>query len=86
LLYTLVKIHRVPWVGTSFLLLILLLTALSTLPDFLGFIMPDIFTSYMFIILYLIGFRFFNFRGRFLSRVALRANNDETQTRREFRP
>jgi hypothetical protein len=61
LLHTLVKIHRVPWVETSFLLLVLLLTAFSTLPYFVGFIMPDIFTSYMFIVMYLIGFHFFDF-------------------------
>jgi hypothetical protein len=61
LLYTLVKLQRVPWTEMSFLLLVLLLTALSSLPFFVGIIMPDIFAAYMVILLYLIGFRFFEF-------------------------
>jgi hypothetical protein len=61
LLYTLLKLHRVPWTEVSFLFLVLLLTTVSSLPFFVDFLMPDIFAAYMVITLYLIGFWFFEF-------------------------
>lgn len=57
LLYTLIKTMHAPRPHLRLLLFALLLTALASLPYFVGFIMPDIFTSYMTILLYLVGFR-----------------------------
>ncbi len=55
LLWIMVGLHRSSQKGTYFVLLILLLSV-SSLPFFVGFIMPDIFTSVMFVVMYIIGF------------------------------
>jgi hypothetical protein len=56
LLWIMVGLHRSSQKGRCFVLLILLLTAFSSLPFFVGFIMPDIFTPVMFMVMYIIGF------------------------------
>ncbi|MFY9287620.1 MAG: hypothetical protein WAO98_03865 [Alphaproteobacteria bacterium] len=61
LIYVMVKIQNISRVKRTFLLLVSLLTVASPLPYFVGFVMPDIFTAYMFVVLYLIGFYFLTF-------------------------
>ena len=57
LLYLLFRTIHVPRLHLNLLLSATLLAAFSSLPYFVGFIMPDIFTSYMAILLYLLGFQ-----------------------------
>jgi hypothetical protein len=61
LIYIMVKLHVRRHVDVNFAGLILLLVSCSTLPIFVGYIMPDIFTSLMFIAMYLLAFHFFAF-------------------------
>lgn len=61
LIYTLMTVLRLPRPAVLLVPVSAFLTFFSTLPFFIGFIMPDILTSYMFLALYLVGFHFFEF-------------------------
>jgi len=61
LIWILLDIHSVPRRTATFTVLAIYLTCLSSLPFFVGFIMADIFTPSMFIVMYMLAFHYEKF-------------------------